>query len=50
MFFFCLSRERAEEQGHGGKLRDWCGDLWKDQDMLLCFTYAPVSTVEFGFG
>jgi len=49
MSFLCLSTERAEEQGHAGKLRDWCGDLWKDQDVVLCFTYTPVSTVSFVF-
>jgi len=37
MSFLCLSRKCAEEQRHGGKERDWCGDQWKDHDGLFMF-------------
>ena len=37
MFFLCLSRKCAEEQRHGGKESDWCGDQWKDHDGLFMF-------------
>ena len=27
-----------------GKHRDRCGDTWKDQEVVLFFTYTPFST------
>ena len=35
-----------EEQGHVGKFRDRCGDLWEGQDVSVMFyrTYEPVFT------
>jgi len=30
--------------GKCGKHRDRCGDPWEDQEIVLCFTYTPVST------
>jgi len=49
MSFLCLSRECAEEQGYRGKLRDWCGDLWKDQDVLFLFYLYACLYREFCF-
>jgi len=35
--------------GTCGKYRDRCGDPQKDQEVVLCFTYTPVSTDSFDF-
>jgi len=30
---------------HEGKKADMCGDQWKDQDLVMFFTYTAVFTV-----
>jgi len=30
--------------GTCGKHRNRCGDSWRDQEVVLCFAYTPVST------
>ena len=44
-----VSRECAEEQGHGGKRGIGVVIHGRIKMGYLCFTYTPVSTVEFCF-
>jgi len=48
--FLCYHGSVRRGIGTCGKHSDRCGDPWEDREVVLCFTYTPVSTHSFDVG